>query len=87
VVGLAGAAALSQRPRSLVHGQSEGEQAAQVESRDPWAQPGVVPADAAVGNASVAPGEPGDRPLDHGPVLAVVILEGRVRGAVAVFAQ
>jgi hypothetical protein len=49
-------------------------------------QPGVVPSDAAVGNAAVVAGEPGDGPLDHGPVRAVVILEGRGRGALTVFA-
>jgi hypothetical protein len=49
-------------------------------------QPEVVPADAAVGNASVAAGEPGDGPLDHGPVPAVSVPEGGVRGALTVLA-
>jgi hypothetical protein len=39
-----------------------------------------------VGNAAIASGEPGDGPLDHGPVRAVIVVEGRIRGALTVFA-
>jgi hypothetical protein len=39
-----------------------------------------------VRNAAVAAGEPGDGPLDHGSVRAGIVLEGRIRGALTVFA-
>jgi hypothetical protein len=39
-----------------------------------------------VGNAAIATGESGDGPLDHGSVRAVIGLEGRIRGALTVFA-
>jgi hypothetical protein len=49
-------------------------------------EPDIIPADAAVSNTAVPAGEPGDGPFDHGPVGAVIILEGRVNGALTVFA-
>lgn len=46
----------------------------------------LAPHDPLLTVTAVAAGEPDDGSLGHGPVCAVVVLEGRVRGALAVLA-
>ena len=65
-------------------GESEVDQAAEVEGGGPVVEPGVVFDDTAVGDAAVAVGdEPGDGPLDRGTPPAVFVLPGRVGGGAA----
>src|SRR5215217_7464109 len=75
---------LGQGPGCLVAVQAEGEEAAEVECGGSGVEPGVVLGGAAVAQAAVAAGEPGDGAFDHGPVLPVQGLEGGVCGAGAV---
>ena len=76
----------SDRPRAFVRGESEGEQATEVQSGDPDLEPGVDPSDPAVPDAAVAAGKPADGSVDHGPVSAVLVLEALVLGALTVLA-
>src|SRR5512141_2748192 len=75
-----------QCPGSVLVGQPERQEAAQVEPGGAVMQPGVVLVHAPVGHPSVAAGEPRDGAFDYRPVLAVHALEGRGRGAHPVFA-
>src|SRR5215212_1424596 len=74
---------LGQGQGCLVAVQAEGEYAAEVECGGSGVEPGVVLGGAAVAQAAVAAGEPGDGAFDHGPVLPVEGLKFRVGGAAA----
>ena len=84
---LGGGGCLSgQCPGPVVLVESEVQQSAKVQACDPQLQPGVVRADATVGNAGVAAGELCGGSFDHGPMGAILVLESWRRGALTVFA-
>ena len=81
LAGQVGGGLSGQLPDSVVEAQTQGEQPAEVEPGEAVVEPGVVLDHAAVGDAPVTAGQPGDAALDQWPFRPVDVLNVWVLGS------